>query len=270
MVSCKDYVAIRKQELKDEIKFYDKKPVLLVIQVDHDKASSSYVAGKKKDCDEVGITFLHAEIDSEIFTQEMLESFIRSMNNSPNCDGIILQLPIPKKYNVEKLQQCISPSKDVDGFRRDSYFKPCTPKGIMDWLAYNKYELAGKDVVVIGRSKIVGKPLVNMLIDAGATVTCCNSKTSHLDSYTVNADLVVSAVGKAKIFDFSYFSTCAEIIVDVGINRDENGKLCGDVCSEYFDKYLPCTYVTPVPGGVGLLTRLALLENLFEAYKLNK
>lgn len=144
-------------------------------------------------------------------------------------------------------------------------FTPCTPKGMIDYLEYNNVNLSGELCVVIGRSKIVGKPMVNLLIDRGATVICCNSKTKDLKTLTQQAKIVVSAVGKPEIFDFSYFNE-SQILLDVGINLNASGKLCGDISRDVKDKV---TYATPVPGGVGLLTRLALLENTFEAYKMN-
>lgn len=265
MISCKDYVVDKKNELRNKLNFFRQKPHLCVIQIGNDAASNSYILGKAKDCNDVGIVFEHVHITEDVTEEELIEK-IQELNSSDAVNGIIIQLPIPDKYNVEKLQNYISPEKDVDGFRRDSCFSPCTPKGIMDWLEYNGYNFEGKNVTVIGRSKIVGKPLVNMLIDAGATVTCCNSKTKNLIAHTCRADVVVSAVGKAKFLESSMFGH-PDIIVDVGINR-ENGKLCGDVDYEKVSINLPHTYVTPVPGGVGLLTRVALLENIVEAFEL--
>lgn len=265
MISCKDYVEEKKNKLRNKVNFMQKKPCLCVVQIGTDAASCSYVKGKAKDCGDIGIKFLHMHIeDIENTSEEDMEDLLKELNASDDIDGIIVQLPIPEKYNVEKLQNCINPWKDVDGFRRDSVFDPCTPKGIMDWIGYNGYNLEGKTVTVIGRSKIVGKPLVNMMIDAGATVTCCNSKTKVLTNHTMTADVVISAIGKAKFLK-SYLFGHPDLIVDVGINR-ENGKLCGDVDYESVSAALPNTYVTPVPGGVGLLTRLALMENVVKAH----
>lgn len=270
LVSCKDYVRIQKDILKEKINTFDRKPKLVVVQVGNNPASSTYVRGKHRDSDEIGIEFEHVHIEKyEHMSQDDLILTLATLNADDNIDGIIVQLPIPDKYDVEELQKCISPDKDVDGFRPDSCFKPCTPKGIIDWLKFNDYDLIGKVVVVLGRSKIVGKPLINMLIDEGATVICCNSHTEAVWKYTRKADLVISAVGKPKHFTFSDFDNCCDIIVDVGINRDENGKLCGDIDNTYFDKYLPYTYVTPVPGSVGLLTRATLMKNVVEAYELH-
>lgn len=269
IVSCKDYVEIKKKELKEKIKHLDKKPVLAVIQIDDDQASNSYIKGKQKDCDEIGIEMRHVNIYSNTTEQKEVECVITDIAKS-DADGIIIQLPIPDKYNLERLQHLIPPEKDVDGFRRDSCFKPCTPKGIVDWMEYNDFEFEGKDCCVLGRSKIVGLPLTNMLIEKGATVTCCNSTTPSTWYYTRNADYAFSAVGIPNYFDFSDFQDFCELVVDIGINRDENEKLCGDVNNAGFESSLNDTYVTPVPGGVGLLTRLALMQNTLNAYKIQK
>lgn len=269
IVPCKDYVDIKKKELKEEVKHLDKKPVLAVIQIDDDKASNSYIKGKQKDCDEIGIEMRHVNIYSNTTEQKEVECVITDIAKS-DADGIIIQLPIPDKYNLERLQHLIPPEKDVDGFRKDSCFKPCTPKGIIDWMEYNNFEFEGKDCCVLGRSKIVGLPLTNMLIEKGATVTCCNSTTPSTWYYTRNADYAFSAVGVPNYFDFSDFQDFCELVVDIGINRDENGKLCGDVNNAGFESSLNDTYVTPVPGGVGLLTRLTLMQNVVDAYKVQK
>lgn len=269
IVSCKDYVEIKKKELKEEIRHFNIKPVLAVIQIDNDQASNSYIKGKQKDCDEIGIEMRHVNIYSNVAGQKEVECIIKDIAKS-DADGIIIQLPIPDKYDLERLQHLIPPEKDVDGFRRDSCFKPCTPKGIVDWMEYNNFEFRGKDCCVLGRSKIVGLPLTSMLIEKGATVTCCNSTTPSTWYYTRNADYVFSAVGIPNYFDFSDFTNLCELIVDIGINRDENGKLCGDVNNVGFENSLNDTFVTPVPGGVGLLTRLALMQNVVDAYKVQK
>lgn len=273
MISCKDYVKERKDILKNEIASFDSQPTLVVIQVDNDAASTSYINGKKRDCTYVGIKLIHEHIDSSQYSQKDLEKKIIEYDCSVGVHGIIIQLPIPDKYDVKKLQKCVSSEKDVDGFRKDSFFTPCTPKGIIDWLEYNNYQFEGKNATVLGRSEIVGKPMNNILIDRGMTVTCCNSKT---DNYTrlhaiSNSDLVIVAIGKAKSMKYDHFFNCAtkhipEVIVDVGINEDENGNLCGDVDNEKFE-FNQNVYLTSVPGGVGLLTRLSLVENVVTAYK---
>lgn len=269
IVSCKDYVEIKKKKLKEEIRHFNRKPVLAVIQIDNDQASNSYIKGKQKDCDEIGIEMRHVNIYSNVAGQKEVECIIKDIAKS-DADGIIIQLPIPDKYDLERLQHLIPPEKDVDGFRKGSCFKPCTPKGIIDWMEYNDFEFEGKDCCVLGRSKIVGLPLTNMLIEKGATVTCCNSTTPSTWYYTRNADYAFSAVGVPNYFDFSDFQDFCELVVDIGINRDENGKLCGDVNNAGFESSLNDTYVTPVPGGVGLLTRLALMQNTLNAYKIQK
>lgn len=270
MISCKEYVAIRKEYLKNEIAKHKTEPRLVVIQVDSDPASSTYVKNKKKVCDEVGIMLSHINLNSEDITQEMFEEIVYEIGKADSVNGIIIQLPIPKKYDVNALLECIPKDKDVDGFRRDSLFEPCTPKGIMDWLKYNKYNLEGKNVVILGRSKIVGQPLVNMMIEAGATVTCCNSKTRETSrhKFLYSADVIVSAVGNPKFLQCEVYFP--DIVIDVGINRDENGKLCGDVDYESFATNSPNTYVTPVPGSIGLTTVLSLIENTYQAFLLHQ
>lgn len=252
IVSCKDYVDIKKKELKEEVKHLDKKPVLAVIQIDDDKASNSYIKGKQKDCDEIGIEMRHINIYSNAAEQQEVEGVIKDIANS-DADGIIIQLPIPDKYDLERLQNLIPPEKDVDGFRRDSCFKPCTPKGIIDWMEYNDFEFKGKDCCVLGRSKIVGLPLTSMLIEKGATVTCCNSTTPSTWYYTRNADYAFSAVGIPNYFDFSDFQDFCELVVDIGINRDENEKLCGDVNNAGFESSLMIHMLRRYPAGLGFL-----------------
>ena len=273
IISCKEYVSKCKEEMKVYINSLNKKPTLAVVQIDENPASCSYIKEKKKDCSEVGIKVYHYHYYSENISQKELCDVINQLNHDDNINGIIIQLPIPDKYDVKELQNYISPVKDVDGFRRDSFHNPCTPQGIMDWLEFNNYNLEGKNAVVIGRSEIVGKPLVNMLIEEGATVTCCNSKTNRqtLINHLKSVNIVFSAVGKARFLDVYNFANMVvgndlEIVVDIGINRDKNDKLCGDIDGTGFDKYLPNTYLTPVPGSVGLLTRCKLLDNVIVAY----
>lgn len=263
IVSCKEYCLLKKKEIEERLGNIERIPTLVVIQIDNDKTSNTYIKGKKKDCEEVGIDFVYLKLDSSKYTQEDLCRTLMLLSKDELVDGIIVQLPIPKKYNIEELLNNIAPDKDVDGFRKDSCFSPCTPKGIIDWLEYNNYDFNGRQVTVLGRSKIVGKPLVNMLIDRGSMVVSCNSHTENIQRYTIDSDLVISAVGKANLF-------CCEmpengIIVDVGINYDINGKLCGDVNHKYVENNIKNTYITPVPGGVGLLTRVALLDNVTRA-----
>lgn len=267
-ISCKEYAANLKEKLRESCEKLSRKPCLTVIQIGDDKASNSYVNGKRKDCEYVGIKFNHVHItDYENLDESDLCQIIKELDNSKEVDGIIIQLPIPDKYNVKILQQFISPEKDVDGFRRDSLHNPCTPQGIIDWLGTNEIELRGELVTVLGRSEIVGKPLVNMLIDKGATVINCNSKIlkGDMKKFMKMSDIVISAIGKPKKFDSDWLLPCT-IIIDVGINRDEYGKLCGDINREEVEGHYESCYVTPVPGGVGLLTRVTLLKNVMNSY----
>ena len=181
------------------------------------------------------------------------------MTDNDISGGIFLQLPVPEFIDLNKAIYSISPWYDVDGFTQDSMYEPCTPSGIMDWLKANKINLCGKNVCIIGRSDIVGKPLAKMMTDKNATVTLCHSKTVNLEEHMKIADIIVAAVGKAK-FIYDIDLPRRPIIIDVGINRDENGKLCGDV--DYNNMLDTCEYITSVPGGVGLLTRVALLKNI--------
>lgn len=264
MISCEQYAANIKEQLKKDIDELPTIPLLAIIQVGDDPASNSYVRGKKNDCDEVGIKCEHYWLNK--YTSELtLLGLIDQLNKDDCVSGIIVQLPLPKHLDADEITSHIAKEKDVDGFRPDCPFYSCTPKGIIDWLEYNNYNFDYKDVVVVGRSKIVGKPLVNMLIDRNATVTCCHSKTFDMYLNTSAADLVITAIGKPKYFDHTYIGHDT-IVIDVGINRDENGKLCGDVDREDVLKYREDTYITPVPKGVGLLTRVALLQNVYDAY----
>ena len=266
MISCKEYALIQKERLKKKINRYEGKPKLVVVQVGDDPASNSYIHSKRKSCEEVGIELEHVHItDYESVSQQELELRIQTIDECKMVDGIIVQLPIPDKYDVEKIQNCISPVKDVDGFRVDSLHKPCTPKGIIDWLKFNGYDFEDKVATVFGRSKIVGKPMANMLIEEGTTTICCNSKTRELEKYMAMSDLCICAIGKPNFF-CGYFKE-GSIVIDVGINRDGAGKLCGDVDRECLEKHHDNVYVTPVPGGVGLLTVVTLLKNVVEAYE---
>ena len=262
MITCKEYVKIMKEELKNQIETLGIKPTLCVVQIGEDPASCSYINGKIKDSKELGVKCEHVHItDIDGMDNDSVEEIIKAAGNSEYVSGIILQLPIPDKFDVQRLQKAIAPEKDVDGFLVGSEYTPCTPKGIIDYLKYNNIDFVGKECVVIGRSEIVGRPLVNLLISEGATVINCNSKTQNIKKFTQNADIIISAIGKANYFDESYFSN-SQVIVDVGINRDENGKLCGDIVESAKQNAI---LATPVPGGVGLLTRLALMENTVTA-----
>lgn len=252
--NIKEYTKNLKESFKLRIDVNDP-PQLAIIQVGENEASNRYIKNKIKDCEEVGIKAHHYWFEETIHEEDLIDEI---KNLQEFYDGVILQLPVPQHIRSLTAAAAIDKSKDVDGFRIDSEFDPATPKGIMDYLEYCKFDLEGKDVVIIGRSDIVGKPLAKLMMNKNATVTLCHSKTkqSSLSKYAAGCDLLISAVGKAG------FVNCYPLympIIDVGINFDENGKLVGD-CYNTEERD-----VTPVPGGVGLLTRCALLENVILA-----
>lgn len=252
--NIKEYCAERKLEIKDVIArdFSDfvKKPTLAVLQIGDVEASTRYIRNKKKDCEEVGINFEWYYYPVEITTEELVQE-IKDLNDY--VDGLIVQMPLPDHIDETTIKLAIDPKKDVDGFHPMSQFEPCTPTGIICYLIDGcDYNFTGKNVTIFGRSDIVGKPLADMLTRRDATVTLCHSKSKDKWQFIDTADLIITAVGKPA------FLNCYAIhvpVIDVGINFDENGKLVGDcINTENRD-------VTPVPGGVGLLTRVALLEN---------
>ena len=249
----KEYITLLKRMYKYRISQFPQAPKLAIIQVGNVEASNRYIKNKVKDCQEVGIEAHVYGYPTDITEIELVDEIEDLVEH---YDGIIVQLPLPQHIRSSVATAAIPKEKDVDGFRSDSWFKPATPKGIMDYLKYCGFDLCGKDVVIIGRSEIVGKPLAKMMTDADATVTLCHSKSKNIDRYLKNADLIISAVGKAN------FLNCEDIyipVVDVGINFNEEGKLVGD-CYNAAGRN-----VTPVPGGVGLLTRAALLDNVITA-----
>lgn len=273
-------------ELKSQIKAYIeetsknyRKPSILVVTIGDNQASEVYVRNKKLACEYCGIEFNQQHF-AETVTQEELDNYFTVKNNDNSIDGIIIQLPVPKNLNVEKYVTVI---KDVDGFSPVSLVgAPCTPFGIMKLFDYYKIDLTGKHVVILGRSKIVGKPLIDLCLERNATVTSCNSYTKDLPNITEQADVIISAIGKSKMINYSYLSPKCTCIIDVGINRDENNKLCGDVDYEDIVKYWTtiddCTptqdqlhrYITPVPGGVGPMTVASLMEHIYQLYKIHK
>lgn len=261
--NIKEYCAECKTAIREIIEqdFSDfiKKPTLAVFQVGNNEASTRYIRNKKKDCEEVGINFEWYYYPEEITTNALVQE-IKDMNDY--VDGLIVQMPLPDHIDVTAIKQAINPKKDVDGFHPNSRFRPCTPTGIIDYLIDGcGYNFEGKNVTIFGRSDIVGRPLADMLLELDATVTLCHSKTRNIWDHISTADLIISAVGKAG------FLNCYAIhvpVIDVGINFDENGKLVGD-CFNTENRD-----VTPVPGGVGLLTRVALLENTLLAAQLRR
>lgn len=266
-----------KAELKikvDELKAKQKRlPRLVVVLVGDNPASMSYVKGKEKACQAIGMENELISLPVQT-TQEELLDVVKQLNNDQNVDGILVQLPLPKHIDENEVLFAIDPSKDVDGFHPYNIgkmmmgvktFLPCTPKGIMELLKRIGYEdLSGKKAVVIGRSNIVGKPVAQLLLNAHATVTIAHSRTADIKEITKEADILIVAVGKAKFVKADWVKEGA-VIIDVGINRNEDQKLCGDV--DFEDVKDHCSYITPVPKGVGPMTIAMLLSNTLEAYE---
>lgn len=246
---------------------------LAVILVGDDPASQVYVRNKIKACDEVGLKSFLCKLPAESTFDEVAGT-INYLNENPDVSGMILQLPLPKHLDENALIDLIDPDKDVDGCHyvqkgrlwtgRDSLVA-CTPYGVMKLLDYYNIPLEGKNAVVIGRSNLVGKPLAQLLLDRNCTVTICHSRTKNLAEITSRADIVCVAIGKAKFLKADMVKDGA-VVIDVGMDRDENGKLCGDV--DFADVAPKCSYITPVPGGVGPMTVTMLLANTVKAFKL--
>ncbi|ANU23461.1 bifunctional methylenetetrahydrofolate dehydrogenase/methenyltetrahydrofolate cyclohydrolase FolD [Planococcus donghaensis] len=245
-------------------------PGLAVVLVGENSASLTYVKNKKKTCEALGMrSDLHQFPDT--LTEQELLSTIDELNNDSKIHGILVQLPLPKQIDEFKVISAISPEKDVDGFHPISVgnmmigkdaFLPCTPHGIMELLAHYDIDPAGKHAVVIGRSNIVGKPIGQLLLQKDATVTYCHSKTKDLAEFTKQADILIAAIGRAKFIDHTFIKPGA-VVIDVGMNRDENGKLCGDV--DFEDVQETASFVTPVPGGVGPMTIAMLMDNTLQS-----
>ena len=264
------------QEIRDELrekvavcKEQGKTFTLAVIQVGNDPASSVYVNNKKKACAYIGIDSRSYELPQETTEQELLD-LVRELNEDNTVGGILVQLPLPEHIDEDKVLLAISPEKDVDGFHPMNVgnlsigrpgFVSCTPAGIIQLLKRSGIEIEGKECVVLGRSNIVGKPMAMLLLRENGTVTICHSKTKNLKEITRRADILVVAIGKPKFVDASYVKEGA-VVIDVGIHRNENNKLCGDVD---FDDVAPHTSaITPVPGGVGPMTIAMLMSNCVE------
>ncbi len=245
-------------------------PGLAVILVGENPASQVYVRNKVKACQDSGLHSLLEKYPEDLTEKSLLER-IESLNQDPSIHGILVQLPLPKHIDAQKVIEAISPNKDVDGFHIASAgalmtgmpgFWPCTPYGCMKMLESIAYDLQGKHAVVIGRSNIVGKPMAMMLLQKNATVTICHSATRNLKAMTLQADVIVAAVGKRNVLTADMVKPGA-VVLDVGMNRNEEGKLCGDVDFEGVEKI--ASYITPVPGGVGPMTITMLLVNTLEA-----
>mgnify|MGYP000874970251 CR=1 FL=1 len=268
---------IKEQMAKDieNLKGENKVPKLAIVRLGQNPGDISYEKSIIKNCDKIGIESEVFERDENINTDELVK-LIEELNGNNKISGILVFRPLPKHIDEEIIKNTISPLKDVDCmspinlekiFEGDlSGFQPCTPKAAMEVLKYYDIPLEGKNVVVVNRSMVVGKPLVMMLLEENATVTICHSKTKNLDEITKNADIVIVALGKAKFFDENYFNE-ESIIIDVGVSLDENGKLSGDAD---YDKLLPIVdKITPVPGGVGSVTTSILLSQVVLACKKN-
>ncbi len=259
-----------REELKEKIGALKKAPGLAVVIVGHDPASQIYVRNKIKACGELGIRSFSYELP-ETATQKEVEDVLDELASNPKVNGILLQLPLPKGLNAESAMSHIPFEKDVDGFSAENLgllllhkerTVACTPLGVMKILEHEGVEIAGKNAVVLGRSDTVGKPMAMLLLNANATVTICHSKTQNLKEICKNADILVSAIGKAKFVTADMVKQGA-VVIDVGINRDENGKLCGDVDFENVKEKTSC--ITPVPGGVGPMTITMLMYNTYLA-----
>lgn len=264
-----------RNDIAKKVEKLDRAPGLAVILVGDDPASTIYVRNKDNACKEVGFYSEKINKSANITQQELLDEVIR-LNNDDKIDGILVQLPLPKHLDTNLVIETISPQKDVDGFHSENIGKlmqnkanlrPCTPKGVMTMLATTGIDLIGKDCVVIGASNIVGRPMAMELLNAGATVTICNSKTQDLSGKLQRADVIVVAVGVAHLVKGDWIKKGA-VVIDVGINRLETGKLVGDVDFESAIKN--AGWISPVPGGVGPMTIATLLENTLTAYQNRK
>ncbi|MBR1568661.1 MAG: bifunctional methylenetetrahydrofolate dehydrogenase/methenyltetrahydrofolate cyclohydrolase FolD [Lachnospiraceae bacterium] len=267
-----------KDELKNKVAEYKAQGVeiaLAVIQVGKDPASTVYVGNKKKACEYIGIQSVAYELPEDT-TEEELLAIIDKLNQDDSIYGILVQLPLPKHMNEDHILKAIDPKKDVDGFHPQSVgalsigqpgFVSCTPAGIIQLLKRSGIEIAGKECVVVGRSNIVGKPMALLLLRENGTVTICHSKTADLREVTRRADILVVAIGKPKMIDASYVKEGA-VVIDVGIHRNEENKLCGDV--DYSLVEPVASAITPVPGGVGPMTIAMLMNNCVEAVELRK
>ena len=264
-----------KEEVKEEVEALKKQGVsvgLAVIIVGNNPASRTYVNNKKKACEAAGILSEEYALPEET-TQEELLALVEELNHKDSINGILCQLPLPKQLDEEAVIAAISEKKDVDAFSAvnvghimigDHTFLPCTPAGIMEILRHYNIEVAGKECVVIGRSNIVGKPMAMLLLHQNGTVTICHSKTKNLKEVTSRADILVAAVGIPHFVTADMVKDGA-VVIDVGMDRDENGKLCGDV--DFAAVEPKASYITPVPGGVGPMTIATLLKNTVTAAK---
>lgn len=273
LIDGKAVSAAVKERIRKEIEEKKLKIGLAVVIVGNDQASRVYVNNKKKACEFCGISSYEYALPEET-TEFQLLKLIDDLNNDSSVNGILVQLPLPKHIDEKKIIGYISPEKDVDAFNAvnvgkimigDYAFLPCTPAGVMELIHSTGTEISGKECVVIGRSNIVGKPMAMLLLHENATVTICHSKTENLREVCGRADILVSAVGRAGFVTADMVKEGA-VVIDVGMNRNEEGKLCGDV--DFDNVKDKCSYITPVPGGVGPMTIAILMENTLRAKKL--
>ncbi len=259
-----------KERVREEAGKLPRRPGLAVVLVGNDPASRVYVTSKRRDCEECGFYSEEYALPEETTQEELLE-LVETLNGREDIDGILVQLPLPRHLDEDGILRAIDPGKDVDGFHPMNGgnlligrpgFLPCTPAGVMDLLEEYGIDLAGKRAVVVGRSNIVGKPMALLLLQRDATVTICHSKTPDLGEICRQADILVAAVGRSGLITADMVKPGA-VVVDVAMNRDEAGKLCGDV--EFEPVSERAAYLTPVPGGVGPMTRAALMENTLSA-----
>ncbi|MCH5274369.1 MAG: bifunctional methylenetetrahydrofolate dehydrogenase/methenyltetrahydrofolate cyclohydrolase FolD [Lachnospiraceae bacterium] len=278
IIDGKAISSLIKDELKEKVsnlKAQGKETTLAVIQVGADPASTVYVGNKKKACEYIGINSLAYELPEETGEDELL-NLIAELNARKDVNGILVQLPLPEHIDEDKVIKSIAPAKDVDGFHPQNVgalcigepgFVSCTPAGIIELLKRSGIEIEGKECVVVGRSNIVGKPMALLLLRENGTVTVAHSKTENLKEITKRADIFVAAVGKPKMITREYVKEGA-VVIDVGIHRMENKKLCGDV--DYEDVEPICSAITPVPGGVGPMTIAMLMHNCVESLNLQE
>ena len=267
-----------KNELKEKVAKYKEQGIeitLAVVKVGNDPASAVYVRNKEKACEYVGINSKTLALPEET-TEEELLNVVKKLNEDKNVYGILVQLPLPKHIDESKVLLTIDSTKDVDGFHPvnvgkmvigEDTFLPCTPAGIIEMIKRTDIDIEGKECVVIGRSNIVGKPMAMLMLKENATVTIAHSRTKDLKEVTKRADIIVAAIGKAKFVTADYVKEGA-VVIDVGMDRDENGKLCGDIDFESVSKV--ASAITPVPGGVGPMTVTMLLVNCLRSVELNK
>lgn len=274
LIDGKSIKKIILDELKEEVSKLEEKPKLVVIQVGNNEASNVYIKQKAKMAEHIGYGYEHIKLEEDTTTDKILE-IIDKLNKDDNVNGVMVQMPLPKHIDTDIIQNAVIPIKDVDGlsdmnagllFHNKDALYSCTPYGVMELLKRYNISLEGKNAVVVGRSNLVGKPMGMMLLNAGATVTVCHSKTKDIEKITKKADILISCVGKAKFITKDMVKK-GSVVIDVGITRSEEG-LCGDV--DFIEVAPNTKYITPVPGGVGPMTVAMLGMNVMKAYKEQK